>query len=198
VPITPRRTPTFAEINIRWPAGRHNAAFRAPAAGREATDEATTMQRALLLLTTTCFAALAAANPAASPTAAPAKRDVGEIHQGIAKPAEVGDVKVPKATGPDARTVAEILTRRAELKDKPVVVRAKVVKFTPGILGKNWLHLQDGSGSAKDGTHDVVVTTLDEVKKGDVVTMKGVVRTERDLGSGYFYKVLVEDAKLQK
>jgi hypothetical protein len=110
----------------------------------------------------------------------------------------VGDVKVAKATGPDARTVAEILTRKAELKDKPVVVRGKVVKFTPGILGKNWLHLQDGTGSAKDGTHDVVVTTLDEVRKGDVVLMRGVVRIDRDLGSGYFYKVLVEDAKLQK
>jgi hypothetical protein len=126
------------------------------------------------------------------------KRDVADIHAGIAKASDVGDVKVAKATGPDARTVAEILSNKASLKDKPVLVRGKVVKFTPGILGKNWLHLQDGTGKPADGTHDVVVTTLDEVKKGDVVLVKGIVRTDRDLGSGYFYKVLVEDAKLQK
>jgi hypothetical protein len=42
------------------------------------------------------------------------------------------------------------------------------------------------------------VTTQEEARKGDVVLVKGVVRTDRDLGSGYFYKVLVEDAKLQK
>jgi hypothetical protein len=154
------------------------------------------MSRTLLMFAAASL--LATAHAAANPPAAPAKRDVNDIHAGIAKPADIGDVKVAKATGPDARTVAEILTRKADLKDKPVVVRGKVVKFTPGILGKNWLHLQDGTGSAKDGTHDVVVTTLDEVRKGDVVLMRGVVRTDRDLGSGYFYKVLVEDAKLQK
>jgi hypothetical protein len=148
-----------------------------------------------------CSLAFAAAAQALPPSAAPApgaKRDVADIHAGVVPAAPVGDVKVAKATGPDARTVQEIVANSGGLKDKPVVVRGKVVKFTPGVLGKNWMHLQDGTGSAKDGTHDVVVTTLDEVKKGDVVLARGVVRTDRDLGSGYFYKVLVEDAKIQK
>lgn len=119
-----------------------------------------------------------------------------------AKPATpapaAADVKVPKASGPDARTVAEIVTNRAALKGKTVLVRGQVVKFTSGILGKNWIHLRDGTGSAADDTNDVLVTTKDPAKVGDTVLVKGVVQTDRDLGSGYAYKVLVEEATLQK
>ena len=124
--------------------------------------------------------------------------DITALHAGIAKPADAKDVKVAKATGPDARTVAEIVARRAELKDKSVVVRGKVVKYTPGVLGKNWLHIRDGSGSAADKTDDLAVTTTEPATVGDIVLLKGIVRTDRDLGSGYTYKVLVEQAQQQK
>ena len=124
--------------------------------------------------------------------------DMGAMHAGMAKAVDVPDVKVAKATGADARTVAETVAGRVSLKDKPVVIRGKVVKFTPGVMGKNWIHLRDGSGAAADGTNDLVVTTKDETKIGDVVLVKGIVRTDRDLGSGYKYAVLVEDATLQK
>ena len=50
-----------------------------------------------------------------------------------------GLVEVSKRAD-NARTVAEILTKTAELKDKPVVVSGKVVKYNPGIMGKNWIH----------------------------------------------------------
>jgi len=140
------------------------------------------------------FGTLAGAGPAA---AAPAG-DMAAMHANLAKPVEVADVKVAKATGPDARTVAEIVSGRVALKDKPVVVRGKVVKFTPEVMGKNWIHLRDGTGSATDGTNDVLVTSKDTAKIGDVVVAKGVVHTDRELGSGYSYKVLVEEATLQK
>lgn len=119
-------------------------------------------------------------------------------HPAIGKAVDVGDVKVSKASGPNARTVAEIITKRIELKDKTVLVRGKVVKFTPEVLGKNWIHLRDGSGSASENTHDVLVTTKDQARIGDVVVVKGVVRTDKDFGSGYSYQVLVEEATLQK
>ncbi|HXX11195.1 MAG TPA: nucleotide-binding protein, partial [Burkholderiales bacterium] len=90
------------------------------------------------------------------------------------------------------------VARRTELKDKPVTVRGKVVKFTGGVMGKNWIHLRDGSGSSAENTNDIVVTTTDETQIGDVVVAKGVVRTDVNLGSGYSYAVLVDDAKLQK
>jgi hypothetical protein len=44
----------------------------------------------------------------------------------------------------------------------------------------------------------VLVTTKDETKIGDVVLARGTVRTDVNLGSGYSYKVLVEEATLQK
>ena len=128
----------------------------------------------------------------------------GVLHGGSAAAAaggvaaEVGDIKVDKASGPDARTVAEIVTKSADLKDRTIVVRGKVVRYNAAVMGKNWVHLRDGSGSASDKSNDLLVTTKDTAKLGDVVTVKGVVRTDKDFGSGYSYKVLVEDGTLQK
>ena len=102
---------------------------------------------------------------------------------------------MPKASGPDARTVAEINKQSAALKDKPVVVAGKVVKFNPEIMNKNWVHLRDGSGTDADKTNDILVTTMAEVKPGDIVTFSGTVRTDKDFGAGYVYKVMVEDGK---
>jgi hypothetical protein len=124
--------------------------------------------------------------------------DLGNVHRGVIQTPDVADVAVPKAQGADARTVAEIFGKRAELKDKPVLLRGKVVKVTSGVMDKNWLHLRDGSGSAKDNTNDIIVTTREQTRVGSVVVARGVVRTDVDLGSGYAYKVLIEDATLQK
>jgi hypothetical protein len=120
-------------------------------------------------------------------------------HANVAKgPADVGDVKVAKATGADARTVAEVYAQKAALKEKPVTVQAKVVKYNAGIMGKNWLHLRDGSGKAEAGDNDLTVTSQDVAKVGDVVVVKGVVRTDKDFGAGYAYPVIIEDAKISK
>lgn len=116
---------------------------------------------------------------------------------GAAAPA-VASTPVPKATGADARTVAEVVQGKKGLKDKTVLIRARVVKVNNGIMGKNWLHLQDGSGVAKDGTHDVLVTSQDTAAVGDIVTARGVVRTDVTVGPGYAYAVLVEDASVKK
>ncbi len=106
--------------------------------------------------------------------------------------------KLAKAAGTDGRTIAEVVAGKAALKDKTVTIHAQVVKVSSGILGKNWLHLQDGSGSAASGNHDIVVTTTDNAAVGDIVNASGIVHTDVDLGSGYKYAVLVEGAKLRK
>lgn len=118
-------------------------------------------------------------------------------HPAAAAPAPA-DLRVAKAAGANARTVAEIIDQGAKLKDKPVTVRGQVVKYNPGIMGKNWLHLRDGTGSEAGNNNDILVTTLHEARLGDVVTVKGIVRANKDFGGGYAYKVLVEDATLQK
>ena len=129
----------------------------------------------------------AGAGPMAAPQAAPTPQ-----------PAALPPAKVSKATGPDARTVAEVVQGRTALKDKPVQVRGRVVKVNLGIMGKNWVHLQDGSGAAADGSNDILVTTKDVAAVGDIVTAKGVVHNDVDLGSGYNYAVLIEQATLAK
>jgi hypothetical protein len=111
---------------------------------------------------------------------------------------DVADVKVDKASGADARTVAEIHAQKGALKEKAVTVRGKVVKYNAGIMGKNWVHLRDGSGKADKGDNDITITTQDAAVVGDVVTVKGVVRTDKDFGAGYAYPVIVEDAKVSK
>ena len=114
-----------------------------------------------------------------------------------AKTANSAPIKVSKARGANARTVAEVIAKATELKDKPVRVHGKVVKYNAGIMGKNWIHLRDGTGTDADNTNDVLVTTSAQTKVGEVVTVSGVVHTNKDFGAGYSYKVLIEDATLQ-
>jgi hypothetical protein len=101
---------------------------------------------------------------------------------------------VAKAKGAGAKTVSEVYSQKKKLKGKQVRVRGTVVKFSSGILGKNWVHLQDGSGSKDKGTHDILATTSKEFEVGEVVTIKGLVALDRDFGSGYKYGVLIEKA----
>ena len=126
-------------------------------------------------------------------------KEFASAHSGAPKAAntDTAPIKVAKASGANARTVADIHTKASELKDKPVVVAGKVVKFNAAIMGKNWVHLRDGSGDAAKETNDILVTTQAQAKVGDVVTVSGVVRTNKDFGAGYTYKVLVEDATLK-
>lgn len=103
---------------------------------------------------------------------------------------------VAKATGADARTIAELWTQKDRLANAVVSVRGTVVKYNAAVMGKNWLHLQDGSGDATKGTHDLTVTTLDAASVGATVTITGTVHLNRDVGAGYTFALLVEDAKV--
>lgn len=139
------------------------------------------------------------AMPAAAPAAGTVPPEMAAAHAAAASgPEEDEKVSVAKAEGPEGRTIAELFAQRASLAGKPVAVRGKVVKFNGGIMGKNWLHLRDGSGTAEGKNHDLTVTTQDAVSKGDVVLVKGVVAVDRDFGSGYTYSLLVEEAKVTK
>jgi hypothetical protein len=114
------------------------------------------------------------------------------------KPAPVALERVAKAVGANARTVEEINTSSGKLKDTPGWVRGKVVKYNAGIMGKNWVHLSDGTCSAAAASNDLLVTTSQPAKLGEIVTAKGVVRVNKDFGAGYAYKVLLEDATLSR
>jgi hypothetical protein len=136
----------------------------------------------------------------AEPGAATAPAALMASQHGAAPAAAPGApvAKVAKASGPEGRTVAEIVNGKAGLKDKTVLVRGQVVKVNLGIMGKNWIHLQDGSGAAADGSNDILVTTQDKAAVGDIVSAKGTVRTDVNVGPGYAYAVMIENATVGK
>lgn len=107
-------------------------------------------------------------------------------------------IKVDKAAGPNAYAVAELYKNSKKLEKKKVVVRGKVVKVSAGVMKKNWIHLQDGSGDAKAGSNDLVVTSNDLPAVGDVVTASGTLYNNKDFGSGYKYAVIIENASIKK
>ena len=127
-----------------------------------------------------------------------AVKDVSKAHARLGSKMVKLDQPVTRAQGATGRTVAEIFAQKQTLKDKPVAVRGKVVKLNQGILGRNWIHLQDGSGSQGAADFDLTVTSKDLAKIGDVVLVKGVLRLNKDFGSGYVYAVLLEDASVTK
>jgi hypothetical protein len=132
-----------------------------------------------------------------APASAEAAGLAGKSPAGAPQPvAQVVVGKVEKATGADARTVSELWAQKASLVGKTVSIRGTVVKYNEGVMGKNWIHLQDGSGDAKQGTNDITVTSLDGASRGETITIKGTVRTNRDFGAGYSYAIIVEDAKV--
>jgi hypothetical protein len=130
---------------------------------------------------------------------APAAGDAGMITGSQKAVVPSVDVKVEKATGENSYSVGEIFSKGTELNGKTVVVRGKVVKVSPRIMGRNWIHLQDGTGNPADKTHDLVVTTsLEPDPAWDVITMEGVLAANKDFGSGYTYAVIIEDASLKQ
>jgi hypothetical protein len=94
--------------------------------------------------------------------------------------------------------IAEIYAQGAALGGKTVTVKGKVVKFNAQILGRNWLHIQDGSGDAGKGNHDITVTTDGTAAVGDVVTARGLVILNKDFGAGYKFQIMIEQASISR
>jgi len=112
--------------------------------------------------------------------------------------APLEEVSIEKATAANGYTVEEIFVKAKELGGKKVQVHGKVVKFSPMIMGKNWIHLQDGTGDPMQNSHDLVVTTGETVEVNTIITIEGVLAAEKDFGAGYKYAAIVEDASIIK
>jgi hypothetical protein len=93
-------------------------------------------------------------------------------------------------------SIFDLYSTKDKLAGKTVILTGKVVKFLPQIMNKNWIHLQDGTSF--NGLNDITITTLEKVKVDEIVTLKGTVVLNKDLGSGYKYDVLIEEAVLVK
>lgn len=92
------------------------------------------------------------------------------------------------------KTVAALYQNKAALAGKKISVQGKVVKVNNGIMGRNFVHVQDGTGD--DKTNDLLVTSQQSAKVGDQVVVSGNVVLNRDFGAGYAYALLLEDASI--
>ena len=112
--------------------------------------------------------------------------------------APFADIKVEKATGEGAVTVGEVFANAKKLDGKTVRLHGRVMKVSRAIMGRNWIHLQDGSGDPLHNTHDLVATSDAAPNVGDVIVVVGKLAAEKDFGAGYRYAALIEEAKIEK
>lgn len=96
------------------------------------------------------------------------------------------------AAARDVVKVEDVFAKKDTLSGKKVTVKGEVTKFNSGIMGKNWVHIKDGSGKA--GTNDLTATTKDTAKVGDKVMVTGTLAVGKDFGAGYKYEAIIEDA----
>jgi len=102
------------------------------------------------------------------------------------------DVRVAKLDG--GVSVQDLFTNMQHYDGQTVSIRGQVTKFNANIMGRNWVHIQDGT---KAGNHfDLTVTTKADVQLGAVVVFKGAIHLNKDFGAGYFYELIMEDAVL--
>lgn len=133
------------------------------------------------------------AQAAPSPNGTPGGDQVGTP---AAVDAKVG--AIARASGANAHTIGEVHAQKRSLAGSAIVVRGVVVKFNEGVMGKNWIHIQDGSGSAATGTHDLTATSLDRARVGDTITITGTLRLDKDFGAGYVYPLVLEESKVAR
>ncbi len=103
------------------------------------------------------------------------------------------ELQIPKAEG--GVSIAELFENKSGFNGKKVIISGKVVHYNPGIMNTNWIHLQDGTEFS--GKYDLTATSGSlTVSVGQIITLEGTIELDRDFGSGYFYEILLTDAKM--
>ena len=100
-------------------------------------------------------------------------------------------IDVPK----DCITIAELFSKKEAYAGKTIKVKGQVTKYSPEIMNKNWIHLQDGTEN--NGKFDLTITSTKAVKVGDIVTLEGKISLNKDFGYGYLFEVMMEDAVIK-
>ena len=102
------------------------------------------------------------------------------------------DVKITPLA--DGMSVEAVNKEKSSLSGKVVKVKGKVTKYNGGIMNRNWIHIQDGTGTGD--TADLTITSDQPAKVGDTIIIEGTVATDKDFGAGYFYGVIIENASI--
>ena len=108
--------------------------------------------------------------------------------------ADAADVDI--APLEDGKDVAWVHANKTDLAGQSVSLRGMVVKYNANILGRNFLHIRDGSGDAADGSNDLTVTSEAETAVGQTIVVTGTIVLDKDFSAGYVFPVLMEDASI--
>ena len=106
------------------------------------------------------------------------------------------DIKVAELT--PGQDIAYVYANKDSLAGQQISLRGKVVKYNDGILGTNFIHIQDGSGDVADGSNDLIVTSTTETAVGETIVLTGTIVLDKDFGAGYTFPVLMDDATITK
>ena len=85
--------------------------------------------------------------------------------------------------------ISELVENFKKYEGKIIQLSGKCIKINPNIMGRNWIHIQDGS---KDN-YDLVITSNTFVKEGSMITIKATVTLNKDFGAGYKYNLILEN-----
>lgn len=118
-------------------------------------------------------------------------KDAGKATEAVTSMPDVKDLNITPVEG--GITIAELFEHKEKYAGKKVKIQGQVVKYRAHIMGKNWIHLQDGTDFS--GDNDLTITSTVEVMVGDIVTIEGVITLDKNFGSGYFYKLIMEEGK---
>jgi hypothetical protein len=99
--------------------------------------------------------------------------------------------------------IEKLYAEKKALNGKNIAVKGVVLKISKGIMGKDWIHIQDNSVKSKTKKRYKVIFTAkksslsDDIQIGDMVLAKGTLKADVDLGFGYFYDVLIEKSSFE-
>jgi hypothetical protein len=119
---------------------------------------------------------------------------VSPAHSGKVKTQEMSNINLPKTD--NEVTVAQIFENSEAFSGKVTEIRGVVVKINEGVMGTNWIHIQDGTSG--NGNFDLTITSQDLPVLNEEATFKGSITLKKDFGAGYFYEVIMENAQLVK
>jgi len=105
----------------------------------------------------------------------------------------IAGIKVEIAKG--GIRIAELFKNKDQYAGKKVTVTGQVVKVNNGIMGKNWIHIQDGTSDADN--YDLTLTTQHKANMGDIITIEGTVYLKKEFGAGYSYNLIIEEAEIK-
>ena len=111
-------------------------------------------------------------------------------------PAQTTKINISIEAGEGCIKISDLFANKKSYAGKSIKVKGFVTKFNPEIMGKNWIHIQDGS--EYDGDFDLTITTASQVSVGETLTFEGTIALDKDFGYGYKYDVLLEEAKIIK